>query len=388
MDLLTRMAMLMTGATALMVMPGCETDAIEPGDARDDLAFRCTTLGGCSGDGSGTLSGGKGNTSFLGEVLDEGVYPLNELPLAGAPAGPISLVNIRSTRCQNEVGDYVGQFVSAPSPTVSVGPKGELLPLTVHDVADASFVCTVEGGLWKNTRWTIEYEDAETSFETELQLKKIDTTTDADGAPLYEFWVDTTPVPDPRLRLFPTCDEALDETMLAFSAYLVPGLSLDPATGNFTSAPDRAFLACLSGSIGKAWRWGYKSFLPVIGPEGHETAHNAIRAEYCGDDESYTQPGTAVWFQSVFTDDGPDPHAPLAGSTWDLEAVWLDDPHAPALCIGMPRLGAFQELMADPEEPFPCPAAGNAPGFTIPRCTQTHLAHEDAVIATWGQAAD
>jgi hypothetical protein len=376
-----RLAMLTTSATLLGALPGCDPDEGERDDALDDaLEFRCAVLGGCGSDGgSGTLTGPKGNTSFLGEIDGEGSYPLNELPLLGDSAGPITVLQIRGPRCQTEIGGYEGEFVSAPQPSLSVGPKGELGPLGVTDPA-TGMICQIEDDLWTHTRWTIRYDDGVTTFKTDLRLASIDTTADADGAPLYEFWVDTKPVPDPRIRLFPTCDADPAEPQLRFAAYLVPGLSLDPSSGNFTTNPNRAYLACLSGSVGKAWRWGYKSFLPAIGSEGHEVAHNAIRAEYCADDVAYTQPGTPVWFQSIFTEEGPDPSAPPAQSTWELEAVWSADPHAPAICVGTTRR---PEHLPAPQDPFSCQEGASA--FDIPRCTEAHLAHEDAVLATWAQ---
>jgi hypothetical protein len=379
-----RMTMLATSATVLLAIPGCDPGADEREDALDEIVFRCNVLGGCDDDGgSGTFTNGKGNTSFLGQIGGEGVYPLNELPLDGAPAGPITLLHVRASRCVSPVaGDHVGAFITAPQPALSVGPKGELLPLTVHEVGDPSFVCEVSGSQWSNTVWTIAYDDGVTSFQTELRLTAISLTADDHGAPLYEFQVDATSVPDPRFRLQPTCDEAPEEDGLRFAAYLVPGLAVQEGTGHFTSNPNRATVACLSSSIGKAWRWGYKSFLTTIGTEGHEVAHNAIRAEYCGDDVTYTAPNTMVWFQSVFTEEGPDPHAPPVGSTWALEAVWPSDPQAPAICVGQTRRPEHQPAGNDP---FACPGTNATPAFDLPRCTPQHLVHEDAIMATWAQ---
>lgn len=373
MTLHARMATLVMGATALLGMPGCDTDstALED-DFVGDLAFRCTTLGGCTGGGSGGTGGGLGNTSFLGHILAEGdVFPVDNLSLTGGTVNGVSIESIVADNCRMRSGQLtVG--ISEPNPTLQVDDMGRLLPKTLTVLTDPTTQCTVSGELWATSTWAIAYDDGVTEFETELRLEEVDTTSDVDGAPLYEFSVNSDQVPDDRSGWNHVCGYFDEGPQMAFKAFLMPGLQLGQG-GAFTLDPDVVFLGCINGSIGKAWLWGYKSFLQAIGPEGHEVAHNVIRAEYCGDDVSHTETGTPIWLQSIFTDEGPDPNAPV-DTDWRLEAVWSSDPEDKAICVSTTRL---------PGEQPPTGSSFSCPGDDPPVCTPAHLLDEDAVLASW-----
>lgn len=381
MTLHARMATLTMGATALLGILGCDTGSAEPeGELEGELEFRCTQLGGCSGGGSGGTGGGLGNTSFLGLIVgadgqNQRVYPLNNLPLAGNTIDGVSLLQIRAPHCRDATGATLqGAFVTEADPDVGVSATGALLPKTFYDSFDSSVTCTVEDELWVDTTWEIEYGNTAVPFQTTLRINDITLEASTNGAPLYELQVDAGSVPDPRTGWTPICDYDWDTPGLEFHAYLMPGLTIDPVTGNFASDPDAMFVGCISGSIGKAWQWGYKSFIQAIGPEGHEVAHNVIRAEYCDDDVPYTLPGTHIWLQSIFTDEGPHPNAPVQ-SGWQLEAVWSSDPGDKAICVGTTRR---------PEQQPPGGAAFSCEDeVSLPICNEEHLLHEDAVMASW-----
>jgi hypothetical protein len=203
-------------------------------------------------------------------------------------------------------------------------------------------------------------------------------TSDADGATLYKISVDSDNVPDDRNGWNHVCGYVDEGPEMGFKAYLMPGLVLD-GQGSFASNPNVFFIGCDSGSVGKAWWWGYKSFLQAIGPEGHEVANNAIRAEYCADDVTHTETGTPIWFQSIFTAAGPDPDAP-EDPAWQLEAVWSSDPDAKAICVGTTRLPSQQPPIGTS---FSCPDDED-----LPICTPAHLEDPDAVLASWAQTGD
>ena len=402
MDYLARWTTLSLRATALAMLPACGpgTDALDDGAYDGELEFRCNIIGGCpdAGDGGTTLvttgvstttggdsgsggsggsTGGKTNTSYLGYIVGEGgneenAFPLNNLPLAGGTIGGVRLLEIRAQECQDPTGQVLqGSFVSAPNPLVGVSATGELLSQRFHDPNDTTVICTVEDEHWIGTEWEIEYGDATQPFVTKLRIEDILPESGTTAAPLYDIRVDSDTVPDPRTGWLQICDYSWEDPGLEFYAYLVPSLVLDPVTGNFDVDPNTVFVSCLSGSVGKAWLWGYKSFVEAIGPEGHEIANNAIRAEYCGDDVSYTTIGTHVWFQSTL---GPDPAAPdpVEDPDWQVEAVWTDDPHAPAACVSTTRRPEHQ-----PANGFPCD------GFTLPECTPSHVAK--ATLVTWAK---
>ncbi|MCX4239682.1 ADYC domain-containing protein [Paraliomyxa miuraensis] len=365
-------------ATALLVLPGCDP---EPADFDDeDWSFRCTQLNGCQGGGTGGVTGGGGNTSFLGQINTVDVFPLNNLPLDGTAHGDVRIESIAVAMCIDRAG-FVGPGISEINPTLSVDATGKLLTKTMTRTGDPSTECDVYDDYWVGSKWTISYDLPEgptTSFQTVLTINGI--TIDGDGAPLYEIWLDSDTVPDDRTGPKPLCGYADEENEpgMDFEAYFIPEIGIDE-DGGLLTVDDTVFIGCISGSYGKAEYWGYKHFIPEIGMSGFEVANNALRAEYCGDDVTYTEPNTPIWFQSIFTDEGPDPLAPPATSNWELEAVWSDDPTEPALCVGTTRLSSNQPLL---DESFDCPIA------PLPICDSSYFSATGAVLATWAWTGD
>lgn len=370
MTLLTRMAMLALSATALLMIPGCDDTTDIDDEDLGDWTFRCDVLGGCGGGGDGMTTGEKGNTSFMGSINGEDAYALNNLSVTGDMEYGVQVTSIVADNCFDPAIGFV-MGISEPNPTIPVSSNGELLPKTFTQVSNPALPCEVVGANWVDTYWTISYGGAVPLFETELWVKAMDT--DASGDPRYSFWFEGQPVPGEPRGMQPLCDLAWEEAGVDYQAYLIPGLALD-GEDRFVSDSSTVFMGCVSGSIGKALLWEYKPFVPEVGFTGHEVAHNAIRAEYCNDNVTYTETGTSVWFQSVFSDDGPDPNAP-DNALWALEAVWSTDPLAPAICVGTTRLQGNQPQGSDP---FPCPNAAN-----IPRCSPSDLSDQNAVLATW-----
>jgi hypothetical protein len=116
-------------------------------------------------------------------------------------------------------------------------------------------------------------------------------------------------------------------------AQVLVGFSLDEATGDVVAAPDVTYLACDTGAVGKAAALGYYEPARTDGTWGDfETAVRAVRADYCYDGESHTEPGVGVIFEDRwgirFTEveyrDNP------------IEAVWGADG---LICAGEGRSG-------------------------------------------------
>lgn len=114
------------------------------------------------------------------------------------------------------------------------------------------------------------------------------------------------------------------------------GLIVNETTGdlNYMGNPNQyAYLACLSGRIGKTSLWGYapdnpSADVPDLTLAEFEGAHRMVGAEYCGDGRSFTRPGEAVTLVDKW---GINQHQ---GEAITDEAAWT---LAGVKCIGTPR---------------------------------------------------
>lgn len=122
----------------------------------------------------------------------------------------------------------------------------------------------------------------------------------------------------------PTCvkDGETDE----YTAILFGDLRVDPHDGSMSDAPGTLYFGCVSGAVGKAVMWGYAPW--VYGSQLHQTATRMVRADYCGDGTSYTQPGNGLQLQDTLGE------WTFADPSEATEAVWLADGVA---CLGKPR---------------------------------------------------
>ncbi|MEZ4452962.1 MAG: ADYC domain-containing protein, partial [Nannocystaceae bacterium] len=115
------------------------------------------------------------------------------------------------------------------------------------------------------------------------------------------------------------------------------GLLVDNVSGALAEATwamdQYAYIACLSGAVGKTMMWGYShdnpnGGIPNVTLPQYESALRVTRADYCGDGTSFTRPGEAVTLLDHW---GINVHANDAVSD---EAVFGPDG---ALCVDTPR---------------------------------------------------
>jgi len=119
------------------------------------------------------------------------------------------------------------------------------------------------------------------------------------------------------------------------TALVVPGHFEDGATGGFVPGAPGAFsLACTADPPGKCIRYGYPPWDTTPGGVDLAPYHAAcvrmIRADYCGDGTSHTNPGIGIQILDrigVNRDSG--------AAVGAFEAVWGE---AGALCLAHPRL--------------------------------------------------
>jgi hypothetical protein len=120
------------------------------------------------------------------------------------------------------------------------------------------------------------------------------------------------------------CDADLDGSVAAVP---VDGITVNSATGDILSRSNTLYLACTSGAIGKAVLWGYKPWDITV--SDFEAAVRVVRADYCGDGQSWTTPGTPLQLQDVW---GVNSFSAASASN---EAVWGE---AGALCLNQARV--------------------------------------------------
>lgn len=139
-------------------------------------------------------------------------------------------------------------------------------------------------------------------------------------------------------------------------AIMVPGtFALGAGGGGAKAPPDhqKFTFACVGSALAKCILvMGYKPWNKAMPKSGgaavsldalHQACVRAVRADYCGDGESMTQPGERVNFYDRF-DIGRDE------ADWPLEALWSPDG---ALCINTPRLATAPENPRSGRAPLP-----------------------------------
>ena len=120
------------------------------------------------------------------------------------------------------------------------------------------------------------------------------------------------------------CDTDADGKAVAVP---IADMTVNASTGDLTSRNNTLYLACTSGAIGKAVTWGYSPW--DIGMNDFEATVRVVRADYCGDGQSWTIPGTGLQIEDAWgVSDFADPTA-------TNEAVWGA---SGALCIATTRI--------------------------------------------------
>lgn len=117
----------------------------------------------------------------------------------------------------------------------------------------------------------------------------------------------------------------------SLEAVVYEDLHVDMKTGEGAKVGNVINLACLSGAVGKAATWGYKSY--ELGVQKFIGAVRMIRADYCGDGDSWTKPGTEIDLQDTWN------IHKFYEPTNKTEALWN---HKGALCLTVPRREEFK----------------------------------------------
>lgn len=174
-----------------------------------------------------------------------------------------------------------------------------------------------------NSEWKFTVADNGSKFYAYMYLKGLGY---ANGNPTYTFY-NTYNGPGGTKEPTPICDDDPSEPGNQFEAILSNDIVIDPETAVVSKKDSKIYIACVSGGVGKAAKWGYPSFKHEL--IEFETAVRVVRADYCGTGDSFTKPGQAIQLRDIFgVSDFPSPNKPT-------EAIWGD---SGAFCVGEPRL--------------------------------------------------
>ncbi|PCC67737.1 hypothetical protein SAMN02745121_02373 [Nannocystis exedens] len=298
--------------TSLFV--GCDPPANHDGPADaagdDDLLFRTTY-----GSGSGANPPVYGNTSALGE------HAFNELDLTHAPHDGHVFQHVHLWDRARSA------YAPDPLDAVWVDGAGE-----IHGSLGAT---QYSGGDFIRSRWTIDVLTPTGTLTRELYIHahQYHPTEDYHG---YTFSFPDDPAygahaVDPgRVRdlgaTAGACTVAEDGSI---EAIVLAGHHVDPVTSVVSARSDTMLIACLSGAMGKALKWGYRP--QALGASAYQAAIRMVRADYCGDGVSWTEPGQAIDIK----DEWPVHDWSNPAQFTETEAIW--GPNG-ALCLGTPRL--------------------------------------------------
>jgi len=239
--------------------------------------------------------------------------------------------------------DPYGWPMSVEIPTIEV-VNGELQAM----LASGGWISHADFGqtLWTIRAGSVDYELAvEVGRDIEGPL--------ASDTPLYTFYWQE--VGGNEAGWLPTCLMETEEPSITAAVY--KGLDVDDVTGEMSDTdPNILYIGCTAGAVGKASLWGYRpDYGNLPGAQGTDTLDafvasvRMIRADYCGNGQSWTLPGTGVYVKDHM------------GINWgqgaDDEAIWGMDG---ALCLENPRVNLGAVTCANPEGvQMQLPSCGN-----------------------------
>lgn len=171
-----------------------------------------------------------------------------------------------------------------------------------------------------------------------------------------EIWISSISVISPKETryTFQTTDDQGQVQYLCdqdsagnYTAVAIKDVTIDPFTGDMAPRPSTMYFGCTSGAVGKAVMWGYRPWERTL-PE-FAAAVRMVRADYCYDGMSWTNPGTALQIKDRWNLNN------FVSTTEPTEVVWTTSGVA---CITQPRVLTYAaEQVTCDGQPIPtCPA--------------------------------
>lgn len=216
-------------------------------------------------------------------------------------------------------------------------------------VKEGALFARKNGKVWPdkyllNSIWKVTVDEGNNNFYSgAMQLKSFGYD---NGNRTYTFWHQYSGTGGDK-EFVPGCDDDPSLPGEQVAAILSADMIVDPESAVVKSEPNKIYIGCLSGGVGKAAKWGYPSHKHT--EIEFETAVRVVRADYCGNGYSFTKPGLAIQLRDIYG---------VSDFQWagsKDEAVWDD---SGAFCVGEPRYSNYPDADVIQHE---CEAMGAVP---------------------------
>ncbi|MEZ4448475.1 MAG: ADYC domain-containing protein [Nannocystaceae bacterium] len=225
---------------------------------------------------------------------------------------------------------------------VSVIYKRDPIPLDAVWVEKGMIVgrkgtMVFKGHDFLNSRWSLKLDydhdgSMDSSIETTILSVVDDWTGVGDPYIRYNFAYDWKTAGgvikkyiEPSEKPTPTCEVDVDTGSL--EAVAIGDLSVDRKSGDMSIRKNTIQIACFSSATGKTATWNYLYHLYDV--KTFETMVRMIRADYCGDGYSWTEPGQKLQLEDVYGVNG------FVDPSGKDEAFWVVG--GAAACLNLPR---------------------------------------------------
>ncbi len=218
----------------------------------------------------------------------------------------------------------------------------------IHGELEASLSTlgwTIHHHDFKDTLWVVETYAQDPYGNPLWQTGTIELTIEVvDSPPRYVFYTEVAGDPEgSQYELCPLKNGVGDE--LETEAVVFRGLNVDetpsPTRGTMHQDEDLLYIGCTAGAVGKTAMWGYHlhnlqaAYGQWEGMRRFEAAVRMVRADFCADGTSHTQPGTPVMVDDKMGINDDIPLLTPVGQYPINEAVWGYDG---AICLDTPRV--------------------------------------------------
>jgi len=325
-------------ALALTTLMGAGCDEAAPGEAEafgaGEVTERC--LNNCGGIRFNTFAWGYED----GGALDT----------KGELFSNAKLISVELLCSKKEPGRYPKECLNTTYFTLDQGGVGA----TAGELRGSKGTYAFGGKDFLGSRWTVDIYDTDGKFlkthVQEIKAYKFDPNQKPHALHYYAFMFFGNGVNGGEKGEWePACTEdkdPLSNAVVGSWALVYDDIKVDTESGHVTPREHSLYLGCISAAVGKTGNWGYPSW--EIGTNYFTTAVRTVRADYCGDGESWTKKGNALQVRDVwgFSD--------FVNASNKTEAIW--DKRG-AACLGTPRwLGQFtySDVICNGEKLKPC----------------------------------
>jgi len=209
--------------------------------------------------GSGGYGGVWLNTSAIGS------QPFSEMDLGGALHDGVQVTGVE---------------VKGPNDVWIAADKTEVVDGTLR-IKAGKFVYT--GAALVGARWHVNRVDEEgVVVPREIWIAEVQVISPKEARYVFQTHDDDD-------QVMYLCEA---DALGSHGAAVIKDVTIDPFTAAMAPRKKTAYFACTSGAVGKAITWGYRPWERSLAE--FATAVRVVRADYCFDGMSWTEPGTTL----------------------------------------------------------------------------------------------